>query len=439
MNAAPNQNSRPKVAVIGAGWAGLAAAVHLVQGAEVTLFEAGRHGGGRARAFGGSADFAHIDNGQHILIGAYTAVLRLLETVGVKADEVLWRRRHFWYLADGVRWHSPLLPAPLHIAAALVGARGFRLPEKLACLKSAAALKRVAAAPHSPDTDVAAWLAQQQVPRKVVDEFWRPLVLSALNTPLQRASLATLAAVVAQGLLQSRAASDYLLPKVDFGQLLVEPACAYLRRHGARLCFATRVGGVLPQAGGVMVDGERFDYALIATAPYHAAALVPEPWRAEVAPLLAALDYAPITSVYLRYREAFRLPEVLTGFAYAPVHWLVDRHALGLGCNEVSAVISCAPPRPTREWIEATHTVVQSLCPHLGEPMAAQVITEKRATFHAAPNLRRLEAGTLKEERIWFAGDYCHAFFPATLEGAVQSGQAAAQAILDDFRTADES
>ena len=99
---------KKKIAIIGAGWTGLSAAVTLVPHADVTLFEAGNVAGGRARAVQ-SRDFSFLDNGQHLLIDAYQATFDLLKTIGVAQDEIFFRQPFQWYLADGVQFQASTL------------------------------------------------------------------------------------------------------------------------------------------------------------------------------------------------------------------------------------------------------------------------------------------------------------------------------------------
>ena len=125
-----NDTQRPKIAVIGAGWAGLSAAVQLVGRADVTLFEAGKQAGGRARSLENNNDsFSFLDNGQHIMIGAYRGVLTLMERIGVRAEEALVRRPLQWHIHEGLQFQTASLPSPWHIAAGILRAGRVRSSE----------------------------------------------------------------------------------------------------------------------------------------------------------------------------------------------------------------------------------------------------------------------------------------------------------------------
>ncbi|MCP1659839.1 hydroxysqualene dehydroxylase HpnE [Neisseria perflava] len=429
---------RPKIAVIGAGWAGLSAAVQLVRRADVTLFEAGRQAGGRARTFGGSGHgFSFLDNGQHICIGAYHGVLSLLSHIGVNEQDAFLRLPLQWYLHDGLQFQTASLPSPWHIAAGLLRAKNLSGALKFKLLHDMAALQR-RHQKHRPDIAVGKWLQQRSVPRKLALEFWQPLVWGALNTPLEAASLNTLCNVLQDGVWADKAGSDYLIPKQDLGKIAAEPALQFLARHGASIHMETRVPQLITLPDGrVQADGTAFDAVILAVAPYHAAALLPPDTPAQIQTVYAAMDYHAITTVYLRYAQAVPLPAPMTGFSDGTAQWLIQRGALGLSANEIAAVISLSDRIGTLkndEWAARVHADVLRVCPDIGSPVAAQVITEKRATAAATVGRTPPDSAWLHHRRIYPIGDYLHPRYPATLEAAVQSGIAAADVCLNDLK-----
>lgn len=166
---------KPKIAVIGAGWAGLSAAAHLVEHADVALYEAGRVAGGRARGVSGDA-FSFLDNGQHLLIGAYQGVFRLLDKAGADWRGHFFRQPLRWYLHDGLRFEAAWsLPAPLNLLTGLLRGENASLGEKTALVRQ---LKRLQShhKRHLPDQSVQSWLDAQGVSRKWLLEFWQPMV-----------------------------------------------------------------------------------------------------------------------------------------------------------------------------------------------------------------------------------------------------------------------
>lgn len=419
---------KPRVAIVGAGWAGLAAAVELAPSASVTVFEAGRAPGGRARRVRDGRQT--LDNGQHILLGAYRETLRLMATVGADSGRLLRRLPLCWHQADGLSMTCPRLPAPLHLAAGLLLARGLGWRDKLTLALALAALSR-ARWQVGGDPTVADWLAAQRQPRLLIESFWQPMVLSALNTPLERASMRTLAIVLRDSLGGARRDSDLLLPQADLSALFPDPAWQWLAGHGVRLCAGSRVAAVREADGGVRVDDERFDAAVVACAPYHAAALL------DHAPLSATvkhLEFWPIYTVYLAFDRAPCLPRAMIGLRRGCAHWLFDRHALTGETGLVAAVIS-APPRdlpPADALIAQVADEVRRLAPHLSPPRWGRVLAERRATFGAVPGLQRpgVRVGV---QSVYLAGDWVDGDYPATLEGAVRSGVTAARTLMRDM------
>lgn len=433
----PNRQSKPKIAVIGAGWAGLSAAVKLVHRADVTLFEAGRQAGGRARSFGGDKDgFSFLDNGQHIMIGAYHAVSALMKQIGVREEDAFVRLPLQWYLHDGLRFQTAALPVPWHVLLGLLGGRQISWAHKFKLLSDMYALQSRHRR-NLPDISVAAWLDARNTPRKLIAQFWQPLVWGALNTPPQQASLNILCNVLSDGVWADKAGSDYLLPKTDLGSIIADPALAYLRNHGAAVRLETRVLPLenLPD-GQVQVNGEAFDAAVLAVAPYHAAALMPSETPDYIQTAYQNMEYRAITTVYLRYAQAVKLPAPMTGFAEGTAQWLVSRGALGLPSQEIAAVVSVSDHvgalKPD-EWAAKVHADVKRVCPDAGEPVASRVITEKRATTASKANRTLPDFAWLHHRGIYPCGDYLHPRYPATLEAAVQSGTATADLCLHDW------
>lgn len=417
-----------KVAVIGAGWSGLAAAVAAAeQGAQVTLFEAGRVAGGRARGVAARGGFSFLDNGQHLLIADYAAVFGWLQRLGVDVDAMFARKPMRWYMADGLRFQAVgWLPKPLNVLAGLLRSPSFRLPEKAALLKHLAAL-RWWQWRQLPDQSVAQFLAQHHVSARWREEFWQPIVWGALNTPLEDASLRVLMNVLTDG-----SGSDLCLTTRDLGEVVVEPALQKFAQLGGNVMTETRVGRLSLTENGILVNQQAFDRVIIAVAPYHLAALLPENSAPDIQAAIQDWRYHAITTVYLRYATAPKLPAMMTGLAYGTAQWLIDRHRLN-GSNEIAAVISVSEQHgslKTEDWVARVHADVLSVAPNVGEPLESQVITEKRATIASSVQRRIPSQQQLNQAGIFLAGDYWHERYPATLEAAVLSGLAAAQNAL---------
>jgi squalene-associated FAD-dependent desaturase len=423
------------VAVIGGGYAGMAAAVALAERrVPVTVFEAARTLGGRARRVE-HRDLA-LDNGLHILIGAYSETLRLMRLVGADPDRLLLRMPLRWRIHGRFSLEAAGLPAPLHLLAGLATASGAPFAERLAAALFVARMRRRGYALEQ-DMTVAALLERHSQGERMTRLLWRPLCVSALNTPPGQASARAFLSVLRDSLDAGRAASDLLLPRVDLSRLFPEPAAEYVKARNGEVLCGRRVTGI-DEAGGRFAvrcgDDERaFSHVICALPPYHAAAfLIGISALAEIAEAVESLAYQPIYSVYLNYPPQVRLPEPMLGFESELLQWAFDRGALGGQLGTIGVVISAEGPHQELAQDELGRLVHQELQQQIGllpEPNWCRVIAEKRATIACAPGLRRPETRT-PLRGLFLAGDYIASDYPATIESAVRSGVAAARAIL---------
>ncbi len=329
--------SRPKVAVIGAGLAGLSAAASLINDAQVQVFEASKIAGGRTRSLNRlQPDFGALDNGQHILLGAYQSTLELLRRAGVTENEAFFRAPLRWWMDSGFQLKCPHLFAPLNLAWAVLNTQGLSFSLKLECLKTMSALTKV-----KVDGTVEKWLNEHDVAYTLKQNFWTPLVLAAMNTPIEQASILTLSQIIQNGLLKSREASDLLLPKQPLNDIFGAPLVRFLETNGTKVIFERRVESVVEQENGVLVDDTFFDRVIIATAPYQSAHLISDKVAQEK---INKLQYTAICTVYLRYGQKVNLPFPMVGIAKGTAQWLFDRGVLAGSPNEIAVVISCVPP-----------------------------------------------------------------------------------------------
>ena len=431
--------SRFRVAVIGAGWAGLSSAAHLCTKAEVTLFEAGKVAGGRARSLSvEKSEFKFLDNGQHILLGAYHSVLNVLTKVGVDVDSVFFRCPLQWHIFGGVNLQTKDLPAPFNLLWSILSAKGCTTFEKIALTSQMRNLQKWRQN-HTVDMTVDEWLRHQNVSAKWVRDFWHPLVVGALNTPLRTASLSVLANVLHHGVWSRRENSDYLIPLQNLTTLFANPVLSYLKKHQARVFLETRVPRLITDpSGGVWVNDQLFDAAILATAPYHAEGLLPENTPPFIQAAYVDNEYHAITTIYLSYAEIVTLPSVMTGLPNSIVQWFIGRGQLGLDGREVVAIISVSETVGTlssQEWVQRAHKELLMICPYLSAPIHTQVVTEKRATVASSVNRYHPDMAWLYHQNIYPAGDYLHPLYSATLEGAVQTGQNAAELCINNLST----
>ena len=429
------------IAVIGAGWAGCAAAVECAsKGHQVTLIEAARVAGGRARRI--SQHGHHLDNGQHILLGAYTETLRLMRAVGLQPAELMLRlpvQMRYPLFSDGIDFVASKLPAPLHILSALITAKGLSWIDKLAMAQFASAARWMGwQLDH--DCSVTQLLTQFNQTEKLIACMWRPLCIAALNTPPERASANVFLSVLRDSLGARRSASDMLLPKTDLTALFPEAAIAYIESKGGKSIFGTRIKQIEQLNTSIKITSDdyvsEFDAVVIATPPWITQELMREHDDTIASHHFA---YEPITTCYLQYAKSTRLDNAFYALLdqaddNAWGQFVFDRGYLNPDqAGLFAVVISAANEASNLEHAELSKAVANQLASAFQQPAYAQpewtsVITEKRATFACAPNLDRLPNKT-KIDNIVLAGDYTKSDYPATLESAVRSGVLAARLV----------
>ena len=439
----------PHVAVVGGGWAGLAAAVQArAQGHQVTVFEATRLWGGRARALPTSdGAAAGLDNGQHILIGGYSATLGLMARVGAPPTQLLHAMPLDLRLADGGGLAVPAWagrwPAPVDLMAAIATAQGWHWRERLALLRATGAW-RARGFRCAADLTVAELC--RPLPQRVMDEMLAPLCLAALNTPPEQASAAVFLRVLHDALLGpghgAWRASTLLLPRVPLSALFPLPAVAWLQARGAKLRPGERVQALRPGDNGWWLlgqDGARltetpFQEVILACPAGEAARLcegldgeAPRQWAQRA----RALGHEAIATVYLQVPATHAWPGAHPMLALrthghpAAAQFAFDRGQLGgpAGCW---ALVTSAGSRDRDELAAQARRQARE---QLGaaDAVVLATVVEKRATFACTPGLVR--PGLAVGPGLWAAGDHVEGPYPATLEGAVRSGLAAAQAL----------
>lgn len=424
-----------KIAIIGGGWAGLAAAVELSSaGHPPTVYEAGRTLGGRAR----SVDLGQhqLDNGQHLLIGAYHETLRLMRQVGADPGQLLRRTPLSLVFPGQFALSLPAWPAPWHLAAGLLGARGLTLAERWQATRFMQALKS-SAFRLVTDCSVTELLDAHGQSGNLRRYLWEPLCLAALNTPPQSASAQIFANTLRDSLGGKRHDTDLLLPLAPLGRLFPEPAAAYITAHGGSIVLGERIGRFEAESttaqAGWKIGNTCYSHIIIAVAPQHAARLlVPHHALDPVVQILADTEYEPIITAYLGYPDGTQLPQAMLGLSNGTGQWLFDRGQLDGAKGVISAVLSGPGPWEREDdasLVAALHQELARIIPELPPPHWQQVIRERRATFSCRPGMLRPNAQT-NCPGLWLAGDYVYSGYPATLEAAMRSGVAAARGLL---------
>lgn len=427
-----------KVAVVGGGWAGLSAAVAAVRaGHAVTLFEAARQFGGRARSLpvalpeGGEV---LLDNGQHILIGAYTDTLALMREVGVDPAQVLLRLPLTLRFPDSGGLTLPDWPSPLDAAWGIATAGGWSWRDKLSLLRHAAAWRRRG---YQCDDQLTVAALCARLRPAVMQGLIEPLCVAALNTPAERASAQVFLRVLRDALFAPSqgpwAPSNLLLPRADLGQLLPAAATAWLATRGVDLRAGSRVQAITPQGGAWQVDGEPFDAVVLACPATEAHRLVAganigaSDWVARA----QSLAHEAIATVYTTGDSRLPLPMLaLRSDAEAPAQFVFDRSQLGGPAGLLAWVASAS--RGDLATLEAQVLRQAAALGHRVQPL--RTVVEKRATFACTPGLRRPPMAIAPG--LAACGDYVEGPYPATLEGAVRAGQAAIAALTPAARTA---
>ncbi len=428
------------VAVIGAGWAGATAALMLARaGIHVTVFEANSIAGGRARVVEKSGHM--FDNGQHLLLGAYARSLAMIDSLhGPDATPyirlpLMLQSAPNTLLALSLT--APKLPAPIHLLAAIVGAKGLSFTEKFAAALWAA--RHLRGGSISATATVSQLIRKQPV--RVRRLLWEPLCIAALNTPASVASANVFVEVLKRSFTGDARGSDLIIPRVNLTALLPEPALDAVRSLGGDVLQSTYVTSVTSTTSGTTVrlrddSTHVFDFLIIASGPQHLPRLLSEvPAASEVVERSRTLTYEPITTLHFDFshRDLGRTHQVpmhmLDG---SPGQW-VFWHSLANGHWRASVVIS-VDHRAGNESCLISETLSQLRRSYtLPTPAWQFVITEKRATYSCTPSQCQILTDIPKQiGRLFFAGDWCVPELPATLEAAVISGERAAQKIISE-------
>lgn len=423
--------------IIGGGWSGLAAAVTLVErGHPVHLIESAKQLGGRARNV--SWQNQVIDNGQHLMIGAYQQMLEMMALVGMPAEQAFDRYPMDITIYDTL--FPPLilsaknwLPWPLSLAWNLIASAGFNGFYQLAKLQADS--KRLLL--HN-DISVSDWLLLTKQSDRLIKQLWVPLCLATLNTPITEASAHRFATVLQESIGKGQSAADSLIPRIPLGDVFPKAAANYINEHGGKISLQTRAKALHIQENkvqGVTCQNGHKIFAnniIVATSPGHSADLL-SPYLTIHKPT----EY-PISTVYLQYQSSIRLPSPMIGMTGTISQWAFDRSAQSSG---LIAVVISAPGEHEQltkaELVSLVSKELHTMLPSLPEQAKdSLVIREKRATFSCTVNI--------EQERpfcetsiggLWLAGDFVANGYPATLEGAIRNGKHCAELLLTNSLT----
>jgi hydroxysqualene dehydroxylase len=413
--------------VVGAGLAGLAAAVATARaGRRVVLYESGRHAGGRCRSYRDAELGVRIDNGNHLLLSGNRSALAYLDLIGARGtfEAPGEAAIPFVDLASGEHW--TLRPnrgrLPWWVMRPARRVPGSRARDYLAALRLRGA---------GPEDTIASRLDPGGV---LYRRLWQPVAVAALNTEAERGSARLFWRILQETLGQGADACRPLVPREGLSESFVDPALATLRASGADIRFGARLRAIrfagrraaeLNFDGG-LVDVAAGDEIVLAVPPAAAARLVPE--------LVVPDDHAPIVNAHYRVAAPAGMP-LFAGLVGGTAEWVFRKHGV------ISVTVSAADRIVERDAGELAALLWRDVAAAFGlagEPVPpCRIVKERRATFRATPaQLRRRPATRTLWDRLLLAGDYVDTGLPATIEGAIRSGLAAAEAAtnLQDAR-----
>ncbi|HWB53043.1 MAG TPA: hydroxysqualene dehydroxylase HpnE [Tepidisphaeraceae bacterium] len=440
MNEPPQNNAGLRCVVIGAGLAGMAAAVALESaGVNVTLIEARRTAGGRAGSFVHPETGETLDNCQHVLLGCCTNLIDFYRRIGA-LDRIRFERTIHFLDGRGNRhdlWGIAELPAPLHLGVATLLFGALNNSERLALGQAMLAMMYIGREGRQKiaDQSFGDWLTQHNQPSSLIDKIYQPLITGALNEDCRKASAAYAIQVFQDSLLSNSKGYMLGLPKCPLGELYANLPCRDFRL-GQRVSELTMTADRRHVNGVKLTDGQAIPVDAVVLATNYDA--VRRFVNAQDDPRVAPLEYlssTPILGAHLFFDSPV-LPWSHVAFLEGPLQWLFKKDSEG---RSVHGVISAATDwvnRDRDEMAELFANQVRQTLPQAKDAklLRSVIVIEKRATFAPVPGVDQwrptqspIPGGI---ENLYFAGDYTQTGWPATMEGAVRSGYLAAQSIV---------
>ena len=428
----------PDAIVIGAGFAGLSAAVRLTKrGAKVLVLEARSRLGGRATAFTDRETGELVDNGQHVLMGCYTDTLAFLSDIDALPHVSVQRQLSVTMIDRAGRQSQlvcPRLPSPLHLLAGVVewDALGWR--DRLCVL-------RLAGPPKArPDETVDAWLKRHGQTPRIREMLWEPLALAALNQAVTEASAPPFARVLAEMFGPDPNAAAIVLPVKPLHEMYAEPARAFIERAGGSVRMGTPASVSLSRTGASVETGaERWTpRATISAVPWFALEGLITGDRALLGDIIgraSRLSSSPIVTVNLWF-DRIVMEQPFIGLPGRDMQWVFDkRQVFGGSASHLSLVSSGASPlvaKTNAELVAAAHQELADAMPAVRDArlVRSTVVREPRATFSLAPGQPARPDTRTPVPGFFLAGDWIDTGLPATIESASRSGHRAADCVV---------
>ena len=426
------------IIVVGGGWAGIAAAIELARHEiPVTLLESAKQLGGRARSV--QTDEMHIDNGQHLMLGAYESILDMLRIIGINESDVLKRQALSlqWFQPNNplIELNTAKLPAPFHLAWGLLTAKGISLRDRFSALQFSHTMQRRNFS-IKEDCSVESFLQQHRQSPTLIKTIWEPLCLGALNTQIYEASTQLFLRTLCDSFRHTRRDSDLLLTRKNLGGILPEPALDYIEAHHGSVRLGQRVKRLLIRDNniiGVALENEQILSQQVILATPHTIAkrlIKPHPTLEALSEQIDRIEHRPICTVYVQYPKNVSLDRWMQGSLHTVSQWIFDRGLYGQH-GLMAVVISGNGEHMAWSNDKLCNTIIEELAtqfPQWPKPLSHHIIREKRATFASTVNVNHYRpSAQTPTNGLWLAGDYTDTGLPATLEGAVRSGLKSAQ------------
>lgn len=465
-------NLKRRIAIIGGGLAGIAAALRLAASdCTPILIETRKRLGGRATSFTDPRTGETLDNCQHVVMGCCTNLLDLYDRLGV-LDLIEWHRIFYWKAGSGGgntatgaatrrnadrvdTLRAGMLPAPFHLSGAMQRMQLLDKVDKRAIARAMWKMIRMGAKGRFRWTGrtFSEFLSEHDQTDRAVERFWKPVIVSACNIDVNRCDAAMAIHVFQDGFLANRWSYSMGLPGVPLLELY-DAAVAIIHEHGGEVLLSTSARGIAfdgKRVTGVVTSDGTIDAAAVIAAvpPDRLDKLVTEPLRKADARLQALnrFEFSPILGVHLRYEsQIMDMPHLTIVEPKHGVQWLFNKGVDAEGTQYIHAVISAAD-----DWMELDEaTIVAKVAEDINDvlprsvglkPISARSVKEKHATFAAVAGIEHVRPpvapgyigiGGGGVENMYIAGDWTDTGWPATMEGAVRSGYAAAHAITSD-------
>lgn len=431
-----------RIAIIGAGTSGLAAAVKLCNTETncpltISIFEGRREAGGRTRSFTDAESGDILDNGQHLLMGCYTSTLEYLRTIG--AEHFLWSQNSLalpiMIPVENRRSTLSLpqnIPVPFNLLAGLLRTDLLHGYEKLAAMRFGLGIMMFRYNKHMADASCADLFRFAHQPATLIKKLWKPLIIGIMNLSPEKASAQVFLNIMRIVFFQNKKFSSLLFPKAGLSELLIDPAIEFLKEHDCEIEYGQTINSIKAGNNLIYVETSDANYvfdALIFAGNYHDVSFFPDEIRQTIPPF----TYSPIANAYLwADKKIIDLP--ICGFVGTTLQWCFSKPTHSEG-ELLACTMSAADELIKKDNDEITQIFwndIKRSFPHSkAQLLRSVIIKEKRATplLDAALQLRRPQTKT-SIAGLFLAGDLVQNGLPMTIEGAVRNGQKAAQEVL---------